>query len=1037
MSPDDHDTIGNAPTIGGDGAGQILSGRYRIVRELGSGGMGMVYLAEDMELDDMPVAVKVLPTLLARNTRAIANLRREAQTSLKLSHPNIVRLHTFQSDEQIKYLVMEYVDGENLEERISSQGVLSVEETIKVFTQVAAGLDFAHGRNVLHRDIKPANILLDKDGQAKLADFGIARQLKDSMTRITGNETSGTLLYMAPEQFRGGEPDHRSDIYSLGASIYESISGRPPFWRGSIEYQVMNEQPARLEKLSEKQNAALLKALAKDVEKRQSSAKQLLVDFGVDAKGLHWDASLKKQPTDALGDSAKGDTAGAKQPEQKRAKTNLVVAIIFLLVIVLAVLWGVPRYRQYQQGALEADLKEATQAAAVGNMKIVLDLMGKYPNNPDFAALRPIAFEKLKLQYRPVSVRKSDREWNEMLNKRVHVAGTLVYNLSPRKDGKLWSCVHVPVSGDDYRYVELFFPEAMGLASVLEGQGLVQGSDVRMYGFLTKLEKNLLAKNKYALDPVEGWEIAGREEKPTKTAPAETQKEPEPALDGRFQTYFDAGYTYEAKEDWAKAIEAYEKTLTFNPDDQDTKDHLATCQHNMYLAQGAEAEKTDDLDGAIEGYSKALSFKQVPSTKIRLEQAKTTLTEKIAAQGRQQEYDKWFKKAQAAEADGDLSAAAKFYERAQGYTEESLRAKIESLRRQIAENEKLAKFTGLLAQAKAKDSKKTGKEALRLLDEALVLYPENGEASALRKKIGGYYHKAGDVIINSIGMKLVYIPPGAFMMGDTLSPEEVDRRWPGGQIDWYKVAHPRHRVRLTEGFWLGVTEVTRGQFDRFVRETNYRTDAENQGTAWALKDNKWGEQSGVNWRNPLFQQGDDHPVVCVSYNDAMAFCEWLSKKDSKTYALPTEAQWEYTCRAGSDTTTWYWGDNESGAQGHANVPSEGESVNWTYKFKGVRDGYTYTSPVASFSANEFGLYDTIGNVWEWCADWYGDDYYANSPGSDPSGPSSGTSRVLRGGSWSNAPRSCRAANRSRYAPDARSDVIGFRVCVSSLLLDFQ
>ena len=297
--------------------------------------------------------------------------------------------------------------------------------------------------------------------------------------------------------------------------------------------------------------------------------------------------------------------------------------------------------------------------------------------------------------------------------------------------------------------------------------------------------------------------------------------------------------------------------------------------------------------------------------------------------------------------------------------------------------------------------------------------------------------RPGEIVTNSIGMKLVYVPAGEFMMGDTLSPEEVDRRWPGGQIDRYKRAHPRHRVRLTEGFWLGITEVTRSQFEQFVRETNYRTDAEKQGAAWAFKDNKWGEQSGVNWRNPLFPQSDNHPVVCVSYNDARAFCEWLSKKDGKTYTLPTEAQWEYACRAGSDTTTWYWGENESGAQGHANVASEGESINWVHKFKGVRDGYTYTSPVAYFSANEFGLHDMMGNVCEWCADWYGGDYYANSPGSDPSGPSSGRSRVLRGGSWLYDPWYCRAAYRLRCTPDYRSHDIGFRVCVSSLLLDFQ
>ncbi|MBN2182479.1 MAG: formylglycine-generating enzyme family protein [Sedimentisphaerales bacterium] len=281
------------------------------------------------------------------------------------------------------------------------------------------------------------------------------------------------------------------------------------------------------------------------------------------------------------------------------------------------------------------------------------------------------------------------------------------------------------------------------------------------------------------------------------------------------------------------------------------------------------------------------------------------------------------------------------------------------------------------------------------------------------------------MITNSIGMKLVRIPAGEFMMGDTLSPEEVQRKWPGGQIEGYRRSHPRHRVFLTSGFYMGATEVTRGQFALFVRETKYKTYAEKKGSSYALKDNKWGEVSGVYWRNSLFEQTDVHPVVCVNHNDAVAFCDWLSKKENKIYTLPTEAQWEYACRAGSDTTTWYWGDEESGAQGCANVAGEGESLNWNYKFKGVRDGYTHTAPVASFEANKFGLYDMIGNVWEWCGDWYGS--YSSDSVVDPPGPSSGDARVLRGGSWYHNPRNCRSADRYWGAPDSSFSNIGFRV----------
>ena len=277
-------------------------------------------------------------------------------------------------------------------------------------------------------------------------------------------------------------------------------------------------------------------------------------------------------------------------------------------------------------------------------------------------------------------------------------------------------------------------------------------------------------------------------------------------------------------------------------------------------------------------------------------------------------------------------------------------------------------------------------------------------------------------------MNLVLIPAGEFMMGDTQTPEEVDKRWPGGQIEWYKWAHPRHRVKLSKPFYIGECEVTRGQFDAFVRETDYKTDAEKAGKAWVLKDGKWGTQDGFSWRNPNFQQTDRHPAVCISWNDAVAFCEWASRKTGKTVTLPTEAQWEYACRAGSPGI-WPWGDREQDAQGKANVAGEGEELNWTQKFKGVRDGHTYTAPAGSFAANAFGLKDTIGNAWEWCFDWFGEKYYDESPASDPRGPGDGRFRVLRGGSWAGYPGFSRAACRYWDEPPDTYSRSGFRVVV--------
>ena len=283
---------------------------------------------------------------------------------------------------------------------------------------------------------------------------------------------------------------------------------------------------------------------------------------------------------------------------------------------------------------------------------------------------------------------------------------------------------------------------------------------------------------------------------------------------------------------------------------------------------------------------------------------------------------------------------------------------------------------------------------------------------------------------NTIGMDFVGIPAGDFVMGSTLSPAEVKQRWPGGKKETYEDEHPRHHVRIARPFYLGAHEVTRAQFARFVRETQHITEAEQRGKAFSLKDGEWGWHEGVSWRDPGFPQDDSHPVVYVSHRDARRFCVWLSEKDGRSYRPPTEAEWEYAARAGTDTV-WFWGNRESGAQGRANVAGEGEEINWSYAFGNVRDGYTYTAPVGSFQPNGFGLYDMIGNVWEWCGDRYREGYYGHSPVENPDGRIPGSMPrycVLRGGSWLTYPWVCRSATRSRDDEDSTGDPYsGFRV----------
>ncbi len=247
--------------------------------------------------------------------------------------------------------------------------------------------------------------------------------------------------------------------------------------------------------------------------------------------------------------------------------------------------------------------------------------------------------------------------------------------------------------------------------------------------------------------------------------------------------------------------------------------------------------------------------------------------------------------------------------------------------------------------------------------------------------------------------KMVVIPEGSFEMGS----------------ERYESEKPVHRVRIRR-FAMSAHEITKGQFAQFVKATGFKTQAEidsDKGCYTVEKDGS-GWQAGTSWRNPNINQDDSHPVVCVSWNDAQAYVKWLREKTGKQYRLPSEAEWEYAARAGS-STQYPWGD-EIG-RNKANC----------YECGSQWDGKG-TAPVGSFTANKFGLYDTVGNVWEWVEDC-GHESYEGAPEDGSAWISGGKceGRVLRGGSWSLDPRRARSAHRFWINRDFRSNFSGFRI----------
>ncbi len=270
---------------------------------------------------------------------------------------------------------------------------------------------------------------------------------------------------------------------------------------------------------------------------------------------------------------------------------------------------------------------------------------------------------------------------------------------------------------------------------------------------------------------------------------------------------------------------------------------------------------------------------------------------------------------------------------------------------------------------------------------------------------------------DGLGLDMVFVKGGTFQMGDD-NGEAYEK--------------PAHFVTISD-FYIGKTEITVAQFKTFVDDSNYKTDAEKEGFSWKYTD-KWEKMENINWRHDCqgnIRLSSDylHPVIHVSWNDAVAFCKWLNNKKKAKYRLPTEAEWEYAAGNGEKHTKYSWGSQNPIGKNGGNVADESKNpINgsgWSSKFDGFNDGYWFTAPVAQYNSNDFGLHDMTGNVWEWCSDWY-KGYSGSSGVSDYTG----TSRVLRGGSWGSNPLDCRVANRGNNTPEYHSSNFGFRLSLS-------
>ncbi len=265
-------------------SGKIIDGRYEIIEEIGRGGMAIVYRAKCLVLNRY-VAIKVLRPEYRDDAEFIKRFKIEAQSAGSLSHPNVVSIYDVGNEDDIEYIVMEYVEGITLKQYLGAKGVLQWKEAVDYASQICSGLEHAHKKGIVHKDIKPENIIITKEGILKITDFGIAKALNQG-TIATGGLTMGSVHYFSPEQARGGFTDAKTDLYSLGILTYEMVTGRLPFEGDSaisVAMQHLETEPVRPSvfnpSIPKSLETVILKAMKKEQSERYQTATQMLIDL--------------------------------------------------------------------------------------------------------------------------------------------------------------------------------------------------------------------------------------------------------------------------------------------------------------------------------------------------------------------------------------------------------------------------------------------------------------------------------------------------------------------------------------------------------------------------------------------------------------------------------------------------------------------------------------------------------------------------------------------------------------------------------------
>jgi len=1010
-------------------------GRYRIIKRLGQGGMGSVYLAEDTQLQRR-VALKVANSKDAARDGSDARIRllTEARAAATLDHPYLCPVHDADEIDGLVYLTMAYIDGQSLAQSIRGTG-LPIRQVAALVGKLAVALQEAHAKGVIHRDLKPANIMIKSTGRGRepvIVDFGLARRNMPNEERLTRTgQIMGTLDYMAPEQIRGdlNEIGPACDIYALGVILYELLTGRLPFEGSGLAVvgQILTQAPLPpstfRSDLDPRLEAICLKAMAKVVADRYASMTELaaaLTDFlrspsptSTSAQAASSPpASRAPRPTGSdtlvaqfLDQMATEKAAPASLPSQEPVLSprtssgrrrppwvgRALAAGVMLLALIVAGVAGLFNIKS-KDGVIILENLPVQAEVLLDGEKVSIPR----PDGRGLAELRmPPGRRRLEVKQDGFLTFVEDLTvgTSERIRVRVRLAPLLASQ--PTEEHKEADAPPKPIApksplpkhGPEEAPKTITNSVNMKLVLIPAGEFLMGSPNS---------DKDAVDNEK----PQHGVRI----NRPFYMGATEVTQEQYRAVTGQNPSQFTGSddlpvekVSWDAAIVFCNALSAREGLKPYYPSSGGAPaggdgyrlpteaewEYACRAGSSTRFSFGDDAERMDEF-----GWHRANSEGRTHP----VGQKQPNVWGLYDMHGNVWE---WCGDGYDAKSDGQTPGANSLGPRQAevrvfrgggwGVAPQRCRA---AIRRRNAQG-----FLGYgLGFRVARGQSEVSPVPLR--SPVVIADPT---AQPIRDQpappVPGPVTKptpapkaAPKTITNSVKMKLVLIPAGEFLMGspDSDAVAASDEK-------------PQHRVRIMRPFYMGAYLVTQGQY------------------------------RAVTGKNPShFKGSNDLPVDTVSWYEAIAFCNTLSVREGLKpyepsgreapwggggYRLPTEEQWEYACRAGS-TTRYGFGDNEArlGAFGWYKANSAGR-----------------TQPVGQKRPNAWGLYDMHGQVWEWCWDWYGEKYYGGSPGADSPGPSRGTVRVNRGGSWSAPWEDNRSADRNWGPPDFRNTNLGFRV----------